>query len=71
MLDLTQIDSLLAIGVIVAIVAIAGGIRGVYTVSASARQDRTNQATTTFPGPPPSKKHADRTGPTEKPRRAA
>jgi hypothetical protein len=71
MLDLSQIDLLLAIGVVVAIIAIGGGIRGVYSVSASARQDRTNQATTTSPVQPPSKKHKDRMGSTDRRRKAA
>jgi len=71
MLDLTQIDLLLAVGVVVAIIAIGGGIRGVYSVSASARRERTNQATTTLPVPPPSKKHKHRTDPAQKRRKAA
>lgn len=49
MVDLTQIDTLLAVGIIVAFIAIGAGVRGMYSVSAAARRDRTNQGTTTFP----------------------
>jgi len=49
MLNLSQIDVLLAIGVIVAVIAIGGGVRGVYSVSAVSRRERTNQTTTTMP----------------------
>jgi hypothetical protein len=71
MLDLSQIDLLLAVGFVVAIIAIGGGIRGVYTVSASSRQDRSNQATTTFPVPDGPKRSKHRKEQVEKRRKAA
>ncbi|HEY1600131.1 MAG TPA: hypothetical protein VGG64_11040 [Pirellulales bacterium] len=49
MLDLTKIDLLLNVGIAVAIFAIFGGVRGMYSVSASSRRDRTNQDTTILP----------------------
>ncbi len=49
MVDLTQIDALLGIGIVVAFIAIGAGVRGMYSVSADARRDRSNQETATFP----------------------
>jgi hypothetical protein len=71
MLDLTQIDLLLGVGVLVAIIAIGGGIRGVYSISAVSRQDRTNQSTTTLPIPTRPRKDPPSDRPTEKRRKAA
>jgi hypothetical protein len=46
---LVRIDVLLWIGFIAASVAIFGGIRGVYSVAALSRRERSNQATTELP----------------------
>ncbi len=46
---LTRIDVLLGIGFAVAAFAIGGGIRGVYSVAAMSRRERSNQATTELP----------------------
>ncbi|MBI2824839.1 MAG: hypothetical protein HYX69_09150 [Planctomycetia bacterium] len=43
--DLAKIDLLLLIGLGVAIIAIAGGVRGVYAVAASSRRERNNSTT--------------------------
>lgn len=71
MLDVSQIDLLLGIGLVVAVIAIGGGVRGVYSVSALSRQDRTNQATTTLPVRPGSGKRDQSNDPSKKRRRAA
>jgi len=68
MIDLTKIDVLLGIGITVAFIAISGGVRGVYSVAALSRRERSNQATTPFPTAlePPSRRALP-----EKRRRAA
>jgi hypothetical protein len=71
MLDLTQIDTLLAIGILVAFIAISGGVRGVYSVSASARRERSNQATTTLPVSAESRQRGQAGKPADKRRQAA
>jgi len=71
MLDLTQIDLLLGVGVVVAIIAIGGGIRGVYSISALSRQDRSNQSTTTLRVPTHPRKDPSSDKPTQKRRKAA
>jgi hypothetical protein len=71
MVDLTKIDLLLTIGIAVAFFAIGGGIRGVYSVSASSRRERTNQATTTLPVTTASRTKKPSDEPTEKRRKAA
>jgi hypothetical protein len=70
-LDLTQIDLLLGMGVLVAVIAIVGGIRGVYSISALARQDRSNQSTTTLPIPTRPGKDPPSDKPAQKGRKAA
>ena len=49
--DLVQTDLLLAVGVLVAVVAIGCGLRGVYSIAAESRQEKASRSTTTQPVP--------------------
>ena len=71
MLDLTRIDVLLGIGFVAAIIAIAGGVRGVYSVSVSSRRERNNQATNSFPVTAGPSKRPGSGAPPDKRRKAA
>ncbi|HEY4309914.1 MAG TPA: hypothetical protein VGN12_10720 [Pirellulales bacterium] len=68
---LTRIDTLLEIGLAVAAIAIGVGVRGVYSVAAISRRERSNQATTELPidTAGPTRKQAN--APQEKRRKAA
>jgi hypothetical protein len=68
---LTRIDVLLGIGFAVAVFAISGGIRGVYSVAAMSRRERSNQATTELPIETAVPKRERRIPPAEKRRKAA
>jgi hypothetical protein len=68
---MTRIDVLLGIGFAVAAFAISGGIRGVYSVAAMSRRERSNQATTELPIETAMPKRERRGPPVEKRRKAA
>jgi len=71
MVDLAQIDLLLCVGVLVAIVAIGCGIRGVYSIAASPWRDRINQSTTALSIPSQPHKSQPSDEPTEERGKAA
>jgi hypothetical protein len=68
---LTRIDTLLEIGLAVAAIAIGVGVRGVYSVAAISRRERSNQATTELPIDTAGPKRKQAGPPQEKRRKAA
>jgi hypothetical protein len=68
---LVQTDLLLAVGVLVAVVAIGCGLRGVHSIAAESRQQRANGSTTTLPFPIRRPKLPPADAPAEERRKAA
>ena len=69
--DLVQTDLLLAVGVLVAVVGIGCGLRGVYSIAAESRQERANRSTTTLPVPTRRRNQPPSDAPAEKRDKAA
>ena len=69
--DLVQTDLLLAVGVLVAVVAIGGGLRGVHSIGAESRQQRADRSTTTLPLPTHRRNRTPSDAPAEERREAA